>query len=266
MQIRTCLTSFAALAAGLGLASCSDGTGPSNQRGLTLSFVVQSTTAPAAAVAAATDGHLVTGSANGTLTIDQVQLVLGKIEFALSTADDCDDDHDSANCEEVEAGPMLVDLPVGGDLVSPILANAPAGTYEELEVKLQLPRNGEKRAAFLALNPTWPDGGSVHVKGSFDAGNGAGPQPFDVYLSAEARFELEFDPPLVVDPAAVAQNVTVAVDVLAWFRTAAGDAIDPRLLSADSALREAVLRSIRRSLRAFGDDDHDGRGDRHGDR
>jgi hypothetical protein len=63
---------------------------------------------------------------------------------------------------------------------------------------------------------------------------------------------VNFETPITVG--AGTTNLTIDVDVSSWFTDATGAVIDPT----NSANQHAIERNIRRSLRAFEDDDHDG--------
>jgi hypothetical protein len=244
------------LGAGL-VAACSDSSGPTGGSQGTLSFTT-GTGAPALAAALHPMYSAGPISANGqTLDLSKVELVLAEVELKQA-------DHsglcsgEGPGCEEFEAGPVLVDLPLGGGVISPLSSPVAAGTYSEAELKVDIPSEDDaSTTAFLAAHPTWPDTASVHVVGTFDANDGAGPQAFDVYIATEAELELGFNPPVVVD-ASGAFNVTVAIDPNAWFTAGDGSLIDPRLLATDSSLNEAVKANIDSSFHAFDDDNKDG--------
>jgi hypothetical protein len=240
------------IGAGL-LAACSDGSGPSASSQGTMSFAQSSNSAPASFSAAPI-------SVGGqTLTLTQVQVVLSEVELKQAEhSGTCTGE--GAGCEEFEAGPVLVNLPLGGGVITPLSADVAAGSYSEAELKVDVP--GEDDAAttaFLAAHPTWPATASVHVVGTFDAGDGAGAQAFDVYFAGEAELELAFNPPLVVD-ATGGFNVTVAIDPNAWF-VAGGALIDPRALATDPSLQESVFANIDSSFHAFEDENKDGHED-----
>ena len=71
--------------------------------------------------------------------------------------------------------------------------------------------------------------------------------------------ERTFSPPLSVSSLPV--NLTVHVDLANWFRTRSGAVIDPRTANAPGLNAAIVADNIRRSFRAFRDDDHNGRDD-----
>jgi hypothetical protein len=237
------------------VAACSDSSSPNGSSQGTMSFAAGSGPAPVASIAPSYSSAPI--SVNGqTLVLSQVQIVLSEIELkqqehtGVCTGEE-------PGCEEFEAGPVLIDLPLDGGVVTPLSTPVSAGTYSGAELKLDIPSEDDAATtAFLAANPTWPADASVHAVGTFDANDGNGPQPFDVYIGGESELELGFNPPVVVD-ASGAFNVTVAIDPSTWF-VSAGALIDPRLLSGNSSLREAVFTNIDAAFHAFEDDNKDG--------
>ena len=145
----TVVTLFAAL--GLVWAAC-DSTGASPEDGanvpVTLSF---STRAGGGAASAATKAAKVatyTDGAGNALTIETAEIVLREIEFERDddgfdcedgTSDDDDgDDSDDDSCEEVEQGPILVDLPLDSDRPSVVIEAAlPEGRFDEVEFEIE---------------------------------------------------------------------------------------------------------------------------------
>jgi hypothetical protein len=240
------------LGAGL-VAGCSDASGPSTGSQGTISFAQASSAAPASLSTAPI-------SLGGqTLTLTQVQLVLSEVELKQAEhSGTCTGE--GAGCEEFEAGPVLVDLPLGGGVITPLSADVAAGSYSEAELKVDIPSEDDAATtAFLAAHPSWPATASVHVVGTFDAGDGTGAQPFDAYIAGEAELELGFTPPLVVDSTG-AFNVTVAIDPNTWFVSGSG-LIDPRALAGDQGLQENVFANIDASFHAFEDQNEDGHED-----
>jgi hypothetical protein len=248
------------MAAALVLAACEDGAGPnfSGAPSATLSF----------AVAGAGDGAVpfggpsavvITDGAGRVLDVTQLQVVMEELELERANHDDCVNDDDA--CEEFETGPVLVDLPVEGGVISPFDVPIPADTYDELELEIDDAEDDSTSAAFFAAHPTWPHDASVRIVGTFDANDGAGPQPFDVYLEVDVEIERNLVPPLVVTDSSSSVNVTVAVDVGSWFLRESGDLIDPRLLDSDGGLADEVEGNIESSFDAYEDDDHDGEDD-----
>jgi hypothetical protein len=251
-----------------GLAACGDSTAPRAGRTLALSF----STRPAAAGPRA---DVLVGSGSQALVITRAQLVLRRVELrpaegtlecvddrnddhgndaSSGRADDVGDDHGDDRCEQVNVGPMLVDLPLTDGARQAISVSIPDGTYRGVRFRLHKvdADDGAAEQAFRQAHPEL-DGRSVRVEGTF------GGQPFVFTSRVDAKVRLDFDPPLVVD--ASGANVTIDVNVASWFTGIGGAVINPS--AAGSA--DLIDRSIRASFRAFDDDDRDGRDD-HGRR
>src|SRR3989441_4689876 len=192
------------------------------------------------------------GSGANSLTINQAQVVLARIE--LTTAAGCATTGEDDSCAELRLGPTLVDLPV--DATTQVMLEdvaVPAGTYSGVQAKLDAvtPDNDESGAsAFLTAHPDW-NGISVKVTGVFtDASNAT--HNFTFTSGVDAELAATFNPPVTL--AADSKNFTIAVDIASWFKDASGAVIDPT----NPANAEAIERNIRRSARVFEDDDHDG--------
>src|SRR5690606_37613386 len=85
---------------------------------------------------------------------------------------------------EFEAGPILVDLPLDGGVISLLDGEVPAGSYRELELEIDRPNDRKaSHEAFCTEHPDWPRSASIRVRGTFDPGTGA--QAFDVFLNIE---------------------------------------------------------------------------------
>ena len=196
------------------------------------------------------------------LDIQRIQVVLEELELERAMHDDCDAlTGDDDACEKFEAGPVLIELPVEGGVITPFSMPIPADTYDELELEIDEPDDDSTAAQFFAAHPGWPEDVSVRVVGTFDANDGAGPQAFDVFLAVESEIERDLVPPLVVTEDSPPVNVTVSIDIASWFRREDGSLIDPRALSADGGLRDEVENHIDDSFEAFEDEDHDGHDD-----
>jgi hypothetical protein len=203
-------------------------------------------------------------SGTDVLTITDAQLVVARMELqrsgatCASTAAAGDDEVDEQNCAELELEPTLIDIPVDGTLISALGTAIPAGTYSALEAKIRPLRadadHGRGSAAFLTAHPDLA-GVSVRVTGTFNTAT------FTYTGSPRVELERAFDPPFTVD--ATHPNLTVNVDLSNWFKTSAGALIDPATATPGSANGALVSDNIRRSFKAFRDDDHDGQDDDH---
>lgn len=250
----------------LTLAACSDAAGPAGGATVSLSFA----TLQAAGTAAGDRGPS-TAPASHTLVLSSAQIVLDHIELApaSATCPDADDndvaspdgnrsrvsaaddggDHDD-ECEEIAKGPVLVDLPVGQSVVTMFDVPVPAGTYTSLEAHLQSAQvNTAVGAAFIAAHPDLA-GASVRVTGTFDG------TPFTYTGRPHSHLEFGFDPPVVVGTTGV--NVTVHVSLDRWFEASTGELVNPATANAGGPNADLVAENIRRSFRAFRDDNRRG--------
>jgi hypothetical protein len=110
------------------------------------------------------------------------------------------------DCAEVELDPMLVDVPLNGTATLDLGALVPAGTYRELEFKIENANDDSgPEAAFLRAHPEFR-GVSVRVDGTFNG------QPFTFRSAVEAEIETELNAPFVVS-AANPLNLTISIDV-----------------------------------------------------
>lgn len=194
-----------------------------------------------------------------SLLVNSVQIVLKHIEF--DTEDDSipcagqmerDGMHQGKgdDCNELEVGPVLADLPLGGDIARLFTVPAPAGTYEELEFLIHKPGMGGEDAAFLALYPEFR-GVSIRVAGLYNG------QTFTFTSRVTAHQEQEFSTPVEVLPE-TPLDVTLLVDLSGWFVNESGtQLIDPATALAGQPNEHQVSDNIRRSFRAFRDRDHD---------
>ena len=257
------------------LAACDAASAPPDRSPVTLSFASRSTSTVVTDVTwlgAGAAFDLRGSDGDNTLVVTSVELVFDEIELELAglaggCADDSSGDGSSGpgsgsgsdDCAEIESGPQLVNLPLGGE-GTPTLATIPVpiptGTYSELELKLRPlnPRSGEDRA-FIAAHPDLA-GVSARVRGTWDG------TPFEYATSLDEEIELDFSPPLEVAESGV--NITVNLDVLSWFRNADGTLIDPRTAVSGQPNASVVSANIGTSLAVFQDDDHDGQDDHGG--
>jgi hypothetical protein len=203
-------------------------------------------------------------SGTDVLTIDDVQLVVARMELQRAGASCAsataagDDDVDEHDCAELELAPTLIDIPVNGTMINALGTAIPAGTYSALEAKIRPLRadrdQGNGSSRFLTAHPELA-GVSVRVTGTFNT------TKFTYNGSPKVEFEHVFDPPFIVD--ATHPNLTVNVDLSNWFKSSSGALIDPGTATPGSANGAIVSDNIRRSFKAFRDDDHDGRDDDH---
>lgn len=229
-------------------AACSDATSTRNsasQLGFTTgtSFAANADAAPITI-----GGH--------TLNLTAVSLTISRAEVKPAASAVCADDNEGGDdnlapsgaasaddgnnqghddCDEMKVGPTTIDLPLDGSVVSVPADALPAGTFQELELRL----------AF------------VRLQGTFDG------TTFDVTISAPVRGEIQFSTPIVVT-AGTQTSITVMVPVATWFTNADGSLLDPSQLNSNATLRNQFIGRIASSFHAFEDNNHDGHDDHDG--
>lgn len=232
------------------LTACSEGTGPGAEG--TGRVRLSLTTGPGASggpAMAASETYTVGGT---TLVLSRVQLVLREIELKRTEdSTTCSDDSEGGsddNCEEIEFGPILLDLPLNGSVSQVVTVEADTGTYRELEFEVHKPEDDGEDAAFLAQHPDFRRV-SIRVEGTW---NGT---PFVFLSDLEVEQELDLVPPLRIE-AAGNTDLTLRVDLRSWFLNSGGTAlINPATANQGQSAEGLVKENITRSFEAFENDD-----------
>jgi hypothetical protein len=262
--MRNHLTTFCVIASTLALAACTEGTG---SRGIApVSLALSSTvsaTAPAVAQAGASETFT---DGTNTLVISSVEVVLRKVELKRAEAGQpagcatstsgitaSEDGQCEEQNDELEAGPVLVNLPLGG-IERTFTVDVPAGTFDALEFQIHKPGNDGDAADqdFLKAHPDFA-GLSIRVKGTFKGTD------FTYTSDLDAQQELKLAQPLVVQ-AGTPASVTIQLDLDGWFRSG-GTLLDPATAAAGAENENLVRDNIVRSFHAFQDNDEDGMDD-----
>lgn len=228
----------------LAVATACDSTSPNERQGVGISFSTK-TIAPGAGASMAIT---VTSGAN-TLVITKAQLVLRELELKLAASSSCATGTGDDACEEIQLGPMLIDLPVTDAIATPITAEVPPGTYREIEFDIRRPGTDPADVAFVAANPNF-DNVSIRVEGTY---NGT---PFVFTSELDQEVQIDLDPPAVITGAN--NNVTIAVNIRDWFTGTGGTLINPATANPGQPNASIVAEKIKASLRAFEDDDKNG--------
>lgn len=256
-------------------AACSDGTGPAKGMAtVSLAMTTQPGTAPGTAnpgLFAAVGTPDTFTLADDTLEFTEVLVVLRDIKLIRAADGDCDDDvageegmegeenEAEEECEAIDIGPILLDLPLGGGVERVFSADVPADTYRRLKFHIHKPEDdGNARdQALLAEHPDFKKI-SIRATGTF---NGT---PFVFETGVNAVQHMDLDPPLVAAGDGPT-DLTLKVDLATWFRNRTGTGfIDPSA-ALDESTRQFINQNIRKSFRAFRDQDHDGDDDDGGD-
>ncbi|MEZ0310850.1 MAG: hypothetical protein ACAI38_03710 [Myxococcota bacterium] len=230
-------------------AACGDGTPE-----VRMALAVRGTNAnglSAAVTATAGAGGLALEDGANTILITSAEIVLEEIELKRTEASACPEvgDADDDSCEKFETGPRLVALPLDGKVTHELATVVPTGSYDELEFEIHK-LEGSGGSDILRDRPDLA-GLSMRVAGTY---NGT---PF-VFVSEESQeLELELSPPLVVDADGSDVNLTLSVDLAAWFTTGAGLLVNPTVQSS----ADIIDNNIDQSFECFEDDDHDGSDD-----
>jgi hypothetical protein len=249
---RPVLRSTVALTA-LAAAACSTGLDANADGEVNLQLAALNSAAPAASA----PQRIELGS--DVIVLQKVELVMREIE--LEGSDDfCSDstgtpaDTTSDDCSELEFGPMIVELPLDGDVAHAISAQVAAGTYDEIKFKIHRPEDDTAADhAFLQAHPDFADV-SIRVTGTWNG------ESFTYEGQQGYEQEIELSPPLVLADGAA--DLTLSVDVGRWFVNAAGTGlVDPRLALEGLAFESLVEHNIELSFEAFRDDDRDGHSD-----
>lgn len=226
---------------GLAVAACSDLLSSGGARAASISFgVVQNGALLTSSSANLADLVIGGGDDANTVDLTSADVVFGRITFKgveVPSHDDDDDDSDSDSDSDgnrsgnsvFRAGAATVTLPLEGGTITPFTGMLPAGSYRGVQLD----------ADFVRLIGTY---------------NG---EAFDVTVPINAKLELPFRPPIEVGETSEPIAVSVNIDVASWFKDAAGNTIDPRLLNTDAELRAHFRNRVRASFRAFEDADRD---------
>jgi len=243
-----------ALLAVAALAACSDSSGPASA-GRQVAFQLATHQAGTALRAAlATAGTETIGLGNDTIVVSQVQLVLRRIELERVEGTVCDSLIAEDDCEELKAGPVLLDLPLGAGAARSFSVAVDTGSYDKIKFEIHTPESSHD-AAFVALHPDF-DGVSIRVAGTY---NGVA---FAYSSDLDVEQEHELAPPISITDASGA-NLTLFVNLESWFANGANTGlIDPETANKGGAAEGEVKSNIEASFNAFEDNDHDG-GDDH---
>jgi hypothetical protein len=234
--------------------ACSDA-GPSTTS--QVSFNVATQAAPAAvrgsALGVVSTPETFTDGTN-TLVISKVELVAREIELhRAGVTADCTPGV-SGDCEELELGPVLIDVPLGvAGAVRTFSVQIAPGSYDKLELKIHTPSSSDD-ATFVQQHPDLA-GVSVRVTGTYNNG-----PEFTYTGNLEAEMEFEFNTPVTASETG-ATDLTLFVNLDGWFRGTGNALVDPVTANPGQSNESLVEQNIQNSLHAFEDEDHDGRDD-----
>lgn len=242
----------------LALFACDDSMSPEGSAPVTLSVAVDQSAAAGVAgfETAGLAADITQNDGEHTLVLSRVAVVLREVELERLSAEDCPDGvPDDDECEEFEAGPFLLELPLDGSVTTMVSVDADPDVYDEVEFDIHKPEDDSAEdLAFLTAHPDF-DGVSIRVEGTFDG------EAFVFLQDLNAEQEMPLVPPLEVVAGAGPVNLTLTIDVRSWFVDGAGSLIDPREANVGGASEEIVEDNIEASIDLFEDDDRDGEED-----
>ena len=209
-----------------------------------------------------TKGVTVTDPDGNTLQLDRVQMILREIEFEKAdAAENCRPTEEGADCEELEAGPILVSLPLDADRPTVVIdTTLPPGQWEEAEFEVHKLEDDDPSAQSILEGTTFPPDASIRAQGTFTPAGGT-QRSFTFTSDLNEEREIEFESPIEVtqdEPT----NITFSVDVGTWFRGQDGGLVDPTQAGDDGPFEDLVEENIESSIEGFEDDDRDGDDDR----
>ncbi|MBZ0267890.1 hypothetical protein K8I85_07030 [bacterium] len=162
-----------------------------------------------------------------------------------SSSDDSSSDDDAA---EFEAGPFLLDVPLGRGTETLVSVAVPAGTYGRIEFEIRRLSSHLFDADVLEAHPDLV-GSSIRIEGTFDDGNGATSFVYRTDLGMRRKIDLET--PLIVDETSGDTELTVHLGLDMWFVDDAGTLIDPATANHGGVNERRVEGNIRDAMDAF---------------
>ena len=231
---------------------------------LTLSFVTTPAGNAAGTSAKAAKSRTYTDEGGNAIMVETAEIILREIEFERADADEAcrnDDDgegeRDDDDCEELEEGPVLVELPLDNDQPAVVLeTRLPEGLWKEVEFEVhKLEREDDEDAAFLD-ETGFPEGVSIRVTGTWTPAGGDA-QSFTFISDLNEEQEIEFASPIEVT-ADSPKNVTFRVNVDRWFRQSNGTLVNPAEGNDGGQYEDLIEENIEDSIEGFEDDDRDG--------
>lgn len=225
----------------LALTSCDSTSDDGSQSNLTLQFQTNSSSSSLNKVSNTASGQFddtlrIDGN-NGTLKIDDIRFIVEEFELERSDGE-CEDleGDEQEGCEEFEADPFFVDLPLDGELLNLDTSPIQAGLYEKLEFEVENldfdeedtdedESKQELRDQVRSAFPDWPESASMVITGTF-ADNEGNETPFKTFAEAEVEIELEFSPPLEVGEDTINRLLRINIDPARWFTNSDGSVTD----------------------------------------
>ena len=232
--------------------ACDNGTGPLKSN-VQVSFATRGASGATFAQRApglAAESDTLTDGTN-TLIIDQVEIVLREIELKQQDTLNCDVEPEPAGCEEVEFGPVVVDLHLGPGARQEFVVELPAGQYRSVEFEVHKV-TADDPATFRQQYPYLADQ-SIRVQGTYNG------QAFTFLTDLDVEQTLQFNPLLIITDTTTATNITILVSVTSWFVGPDHKLRDPATGNKGGVNESLIKENIKQSMEAFEDHDFDGK-------
>ena len=193
---------------------------------------------------------------DGTLELTEVKILLSDVKLEMedgegdnkNTVGEHDGDNEQFN---LRIDPFVVNMKLDGTPTNFVLANAPPGSYEEVEFKIH-----KVEASETPPDPEFKEGDDESLRYSVIAKGTYNSVPFVYKSKKSAHQELNFETPLEILENSQA-DLTILVDPYSWFYN--GDVLlDPSNIENENDIDNNIKESFRD---VYEDDDHDGDGD-----
>ncbi len=243
---------FSVLVAAAAVAACGDSTGVDGGASVGVAFTSTSNVVAAGPAASVVEGQpsaITLPGTNGTLVIDAIYVIVSELELEGSVAS-CEEGLDDDDCEEVEQGPFLVEVPTDGSALRVATAIVPLGSYNALEwevedLDFEDDDDQQETAAVISEIETlfgagvWPSGASMAVVGSFTAEGETTATEFTTFFAAEIEVEMELVPPLELTAEGASRELTIVLSPDLWFLNTDGTVMNLALYSGELVEFEA---------------------------
>lgn len=188
-----------------------------------------------------------------TIVVRRAEIVVREVALQPAQEGHCEPE-EGEDCAVLEAGPVLVILPLHGHAEQMASARVKADAYSVLQVQIHQPRAGVSDA-FVASHPEFANT-SIRLRGTFSR---AGARTDFSYSSDFNEFqELVLNPVLRV-PVEETVRVTLWLNLARLFLNADEDAlVDPASGNKGGPNEILMQDNVRLSLAAFRDENHDG--------
>jgi hypothetical protein len=141
------------------------------------------------------------------IVVSEVEMVILELEL----------DADSDEAEDLEAGPVLFNLPLDGSAAR-LFDNisVPEALYDALRIEVDAPKDDPEYAAFFAKNHAdWPIDACIRITGTYQSGDDAVEDFVYIHEGFDVDLGIEFETPLQINEEE--KRIVLTIDVSTWF-------------------------------------------------